>query len=142
MSSRPSDDFIKRFAELAAGSDYSGHDKLRDVDSHDIRAAAEALWRHLFRKKRADRAEARASVSEQDVIEALLARIERYDDDNELVSTVYEDYWDQTDKMGFSFEVRQRMQEELTRKYLAEKQDNGCIPVSNPYGIWIFRFEE
>lgn len=130
--------FADHFAEVAADSDYSRHAKLREVTQYDIRAAAEALWSRKWRSEK-DYSE---QVTEADVIEALLAKVEYYDDENHLVSVVHQDYWDATDKLRLSSGLLQQMQKELSRKYLYEKRIEGFTVVDNDHGIWLFRFED
>lgn len=133
--------FADRFAEVAADSDYSSYAKLQRTSQYDIRAAAEALWQRTRRAQ--DRPEEVAKhLTGVDVINVLTAQVERYDDDNEMVSVNYEGYWDWTDKLGLSSGLRQRMQEELAQKYLAEKRAEGFTTVSNQWGVWLYRFED
>lgn len=133
-------DFIDRFAGVAADSDYSRHAQLRATTENDIRAAAKALWEQRTRgyglKEYGER------VTEADVVEALLAKVEYYHDENHLVSVNYEGYWDMTDGLGLSSGLRKRMQNELFHKYLGEKRMlDGVTTVSNDQGVWLFRFE-
>lgn len=130
--------FADHFAEVAADSDYSRHPKLRDTTQHDIRAAAEALWSKRWRSQE-DYSE---QVTETDVIEALLAKVEHYADENHLVSVAHKDYWDKTDKLGLSSDLRQRMEKELSHEYLYGRRIEGFMTVSNDHGIWLFKFED
>jgi len=132
--------FADRFAEKAAEADYSKFPHLRDVTQYDIRAAGEALWQRITRSG-GDPEEFSKRITGTDVVETLLAKVEHYQDDNHLVSVEHEGYWDWTDKLGLSSSLRQQMQEELTRNYLAEKQGEGFTTVSNQWGIWLFRWE-
>lgn len=129
--------FVDQFAKVAADTDYSRYTKLQRIDQYDIRAAAEALWQ----KRWYSREEFSEQVTDADVIETLLAKVERYDDDNHLVSVKHQDYWNMTDGLGLSSGLRERMQRELSLKYLAEKRMEGFTTVSNQWGIWVFRFE-
>lgn len=135
-------EFADRFAEKAADTDYSRYPQLQGVDQYDIRAAAEALWWRITCSPAYPEAkEYSEQITDMDVIETLLAKVERYDDDNHLVSVNYEGYWDMTDGLGLSSGLREQMQRELTHKYLREKRIDGFTTVSNQWGIWLFRFE-
>lgn len=141
MQQNEKSEFVDRFVEVAANSDYSRHAKLQRTDQHDIQAAAEALWwRITCAPGRAGFKEYSEEIADADVIETLLAKIERYDDDNHLVSVNYEGYWDMTDGLGLSSGLRERMQRELSLKYLSEKRMEGFVTVNNERGIWLFRF--
>lgn len=126
--------FADRFAEKAADSDYSRHTKLQMISQYDIRAAAEALWAYAMRN---DVDLDRTELTENIVITALLAQDRRWDDENELVSTQFEEYWDLTDTFHFSPSLVAQMQEELVRKFLNSKRAE-YIVVNNRDGIWLF----
>ncbi len=133
MRARVPDDFTERFAEQAADSDYSRHPELRGISEEDIRAAAEALWIYAVQ----ERADLSGPVSEQAVIAALLARTKRWDDEGELVSTEFEEYWDATDALGFSAILLKDMKRELAAKHLTAQRDDHVV-VNNRDGIWLF----
>lgn len=132
--------FADAFAEVAADTDYSRFASLRDVTQYDIRAAAEVLWQRITRSG-GDPEEAARALTEIDVTETLLARVEYYQDDNHLVSVNYEGYWDMTDGIIDSPGLKRDIQDHLARKYKAEKRTEGFTVVDNRYGIWLFRFE-
>lgn len=134
-------EFADTFAEKAADTDYSRHAGLRDVTQYDIRAAAEVLWQRITRSG-GDPAEFSKRITGMDVIETLLAKVEKYDDDNHLVSVNYEGYWDWTDGMIDSNSLKRDIQDHLARKRKAEKKAEGFVVVDNRYGIWLFRFED
>jgi hypothetical protein len=125
-------EFTERFAEAAADSDYSSHPFLRDFSEYDIRATAEALER-FARREGVDL----AGLDERMVITAMLARVQRWDDEGELVSTEFEEYWDATDEQGFSSSLMEEIKKALASNFL-EKQKAEHIVVSNQDGIWIF----
>jgi hypothetical protein len=133
-------EFADAFAEKAADTDYSKHANLRDVTQYDIRAAAEALWQKITHSG-GDPKEFSKRIMGMDVIETLLAKIERYDDDNHLVSVNYEGYWDMTDGMIDSDGLKRDIQNHLARKYKAEKRSEGFTVVDNRYGVWLFRLK-
>jgi hypothetical protein len=133
--------FADEFAKAAADSSYSSYAKLQRADQYDIRAAAEALWERLVRRG-ADMEKAGRSLTESDIIEAMLAQVERYDDDNHLVSVNYEGYWDMTDGVIKSQGLRKQIQEHLSGIYQHDKKEQGFTVVNNRYGIWLFRFED
>jgi hypothetical protein len=127
--------FENRFAAQAADSDYSKHAKLRDSTNSDILAAAEALWNHLQRNRINLRE--LGGLDEEIVITAMLAQAGRWEDEDELVSTEFQDYWDQTDTFNFSYTLREQIKNELTISFLASKHD-AYIVVNNRQGIWLF----
>jgi hypothetical protein len=127
-------EFADRFAEAAADSSYSSYRKLKDASQEDIRAAAEALWDYAMR---ANIDLSRTELTEQIVIRAMLAQEKRWGDENELVSTEFEEYWDATDTHHFSPGLVRRIQEELARGFLAGKREKSIV-VDNRYGIWLF----
>lgn len=129
--------FVDHFTEVAADSDYSRYPKLRDTTQDDIRAAAEALWQKRW-KSPEDFSE---QVTEAEVVEALLAKTEHYDDENHLASVIHKSYWDMTDDLGLSSGLREKMQKELSQEYLYQKRIEGFTAVDNDHGIWLFKFE-
>lgn len=133
MRIRVPDDFTERFAERAADSDYSRHPQLRSTSEEDIRATAVALWTYATQ----ERADLSGPVSEQAVVAALLARTKRWDDEGELVSTEFEEYWDTTDTLGFSAILLKDMKRELATRHLAAQRDDHIV-VNNRDGIWLF----
>lgn len=135
MQQRGRSDFADRFAAQAADSDYSRYPALQAASQYDIRAAGEALWTHAMREN-VDL----SALDEQMVIAAMLAQAERWDDEGELVSVRYEEYWDMTDALNLPGVLMKDIKRELARKYLEEKK-TGHIVVNNEYGIWLFRKE-
>lgn len=135
MQVRGRSEFADRFAEAAADTDYSRFPSLRSTSQYDIRAAAEALWTFAMRGG-ADLS--RIELSEAVILTALHAQAERWDDEGELVSVRYEEYWDTTDEMGFSGLLMKDIKRELARKYLEEKKADHVV-VDNRDGIWLFR---
>lgn len=131
--------FADHFAEVAADSDYSRYAKLRDTTQYDIRAAAEALWQQRTRSNGLK--EYSEQVTEADVIEALLAQVEKYGDDNELVSVNYEHYWDLTDTLIDSSDLKKQIERHLAHKFMNDKRMQGCTVVENQWGTWFFKFE-
>ena len=132
MHSSARDKFVERFADLAAESDYSRHPQLRGASEWDIKAAGEALWTYAMRED--------IDISkpgESMVITAMLAQTKRWDDEGELVSVEFEEYWDATDKLGLSGLLTKDLKRELTAKYLATRRDDFVV-VNNRYGIWLF----
>jgi hypothetical protein len=133
--------FADEFAKAAADSSYSSYAKLQGTSQYDIRAAAEALWQRLVHQGE-DMEQAGRSLTEDDVIAALLAQDEHYSDDNHLVSVNYEGYWDMTDGVIESPGLRRQIQEHLSSIYQRDKKAQGFTVVNNRYGIWLFRFED
>lgn len=131
-------EFTERFAEAAADSDYSAKPKLQGVSEFDIRAAGRALWHHwnATLNNGADLIE----IDEPAVIEALSAQVRRYDDEGELVSVEFEEYWDATDAHNLPSGLLEEMKRELARGFLAKQREAGRIVVSDQDGIWIFDF--
>ena len=125
--------FCDRFTQQAADSDYSRHAKLQGASQYDIRAAASALWT-LAAREGIDLSE----LNEGIVITAMLAQEQRWDNEDELVSTEFEEYWDATDAQGFSPGLRQDMQEELVRRFLDGKRKDHIV-INDWDGIWTFR---
>lgn len=126
--------FADRFAEKAADTSYSDYAKLRDVSPYDIRAAAEALWSYAMRN---DIDLVATELTGNIVITALLARVQSWDDESELVSTEFEEYWDATDLHRFSPGLVKQMEEELARNFLNRKREDHIV-VNSGYGIWTF----
>lgn len=128
-------EFADRFAEVAADGDYSRHPKLQSASQYDVRAAAEALWTYAMRNNvNLDQ----VTLDEEIVVTAMLAQERRWDDEGELVSTEFEQYWDLTDRMNFSSGLLEEMKKELVYKYLDIERTDHVI-VSNRDGIWLFR---
>lgn len=129
-------EFADRFALQAADSDYSNprYSKLQGVSQYDIRAAAEALWAYAIRN---DVDLVALDLTEQIVITAMLSQERRWDDENDLVSSEFEDYWDATDEHNFSTGLRKQIQEELARNFLAAKREKYVV-VNGSHGIWLF----
>jgi hypothetical protein len=125
--------FADDFAAKAADSDYSRYPLLRSASQYDIRAAAEALWALALRNN-LDVTE----LNERMVITAMLAKVQRWDDEGELVSVEFEEYWDATDEQGFSSGLMEEIKKALVRNFL-EKQKTEHIVVNNANGIWLFR---
>lgn len=133
MSKRAPNEFTEQFAEHLADSDYSRHPQLRGVGESDIRAAAEALWTYA----RQERMEPFGLMNESSVVTVLLSQVKRWDDEGELVSTEFEEYWDATDELGFSAVLLKDMKRELAAKHLASQRDDHVV-VDNREGIWLF----
>lgn len=132
-------EFIDEFTKTAADTDYSAKPSLQGVSPFDIKAAAVALW-HESAKWGWGRATLFASLNPSVVLHSLEAQVKRYDDDNELVSTEFEEYWDTTDTFNFSTGLRGEIQEGIVRHFLKRKEEEGLAVVSNQDGIWLFRF--
>lgn len=128
-------EFPGRFAEKAADSDYSRYPQLQSLSKEDIYATAEAL------RIQGLRLGVHVSDLEPDepfVITALLAQKQRWDDEGELVSTEFEEYWDATDEHHFSTSLLEEMKRELSRNFLDGKKEEGFVVVNNQDGIWLF----
>lgn len=134
-------EFVDAFTEVAADTDYSAKPSLQGVSRFDIQAAAAALWRESIRRGWG-RETVFASLDSTIVLHALGAQVKRYDDENELVSTEFEEYWDTTDTFDFPTGLRQEMQEIIARRFLKGKEEEGMVTVNNRNGIWLFRFSE
>lgn len=132
MHTNARDKFVERFTKAAADSDYSRHQRLREASQWDIQAAGEALWTYAMRED-ADVSE----LSEGMIVTAMLAQSRRWDDEGELVSVEFEEYWDATDAMNLSGLLMKDMKRELAAKYLATRRDDFVV-VNNRYGIWLF----
>lgn len=130
------DQFAQKFIELAADSDYSRYQKLRDISERDIRAAADALWLKSSRNGSVE--DTFAFLDESTVVSALRCLARRYDDANDLVSSQFREYWDATDKHIKSPGLLARMEAELCSGFLASKKEEGITVVDNAYGIWLF----
>lgn len=128
-------EFADRFAEAAADSNYSAYPQLQVESQYDIRAAAEALW---ATGQRENIDVGSVELDEGNVITVLLTQEQRWDDEGELVSREFEEYWDATDTHGFSASLTQRIQEELTRGFLTKCRTDHVV-VNNSHGIWLFR---
>jgi len=134
-------EFIDRFVEVAADSDWSSRSELQNTEARDIRAAAESLWIHydnLGHHLSNAAGNLRPGVG---IANVLLSQVKRYDDEGELVSVEYEEYWDVTDAIGLSNSLKNQMKGELSNSFLAAKEKEGCIVINNQEGIWLFRFE-
>lgn len=140
MQQRGLSGFADRFAEVAADTDYSRKPALQSTSSFDITAAAEALWRDASRRG-VDLEELASALDSAAVERALEAQVRRYDDEDELVSVEFEEYWDATDEKRFSSMLLEQMKEELARTFLSDKKGEGMIVVNNHEGIWLFKFE-
>lgn len=134
MQQRGRSEFADRFAGAAADTDYSRFPNLRSTSQYDIRAGAEALWT-LAMRENADLDG--LELDEKVVVSVLSAQAERWDDEGELVSVRYEEYWDATDEMGFSGLLMKDIKRELARKYLEGKKAEHIV-VDNRDGIWLF----
>lgn len=131
-------EFADRFAAVAADSDYSRDARLRGIDgNYDIRAAADALWTRTVRSG-ADLD--LGLITESSVIEALLSLKKRYDDENELVSVEFEEFWDACDQQKLSPSTKASVSADLVRDFLSRKRKEGFTVVDNAYGIWLFEF--
>lgn len=133
-------EFHERFAEKAADTDYSRHSQLQGLSKYDIIATAEALrltaiqiGTHVRGWGMLDE----LTLDEPTVITSLLAQKNRWDDEGHLVSTEFEEYWDETDKHNFPSSLLEEMKKALTRSFL-EGRKAECVTVENPYGIWLF----
>lgn len=139
MQQRGLSGFADRFAGVAADTDYSRKPALQSTSSFDITAAAEALWKDASRRG-VDLEELTGTLDSAAVERALEAQVRRYDDEDELVSVEFEEYWDATDEKRFSSMLLEQMKEELTRTFLSDKKEEGMIVVNNHEGIWLFKF--
>jgi hypothetical protein len=134
-------EFIDRFIEVAANSDWPSRQELQDTEELDIQAAAEALWIHYDNLGHHLPRAAGNLRPGAGVINVLLSQVKRYDDKGELVSVEFEEHWDAIDAMGFSDSLKNQMKEELAHVFLAARKKEGCIVVNNQDGIWIFKFD-
>lgn len=133
--------FADRFAEVAADGDYSRIPRLQGTTQYDIRAAAEAMWA-AGTKRGWDREEMGRVLDVATVERVLLAKVSHFSDGNHLVSVEFEEYWDATDKQGFSFGLRETIQEGLVRNYENRKRQELLTVVNNQNGIWVFDLKE
>ncbi|MCP9209602.1 hypothetical protein [Streptomyces cucumeris] len=133
--------FVDRFTEVAADSDYSSYARLTGIDRWDIRATAEALWTHWLRFG-GDREEMARSLTGEVVIDALLAQEARYDDEGDLVEAQFTAFWDAVDDMKLTFGLRGKIRSELASKYLGDQREQGHSVVSDGQGIWLFKFDD
>lgn len=140
MSKYQMGEFIKRFADVAADSDYSRYTQLQDISQFDIDAAARALWQHTAEEKK-DAEETARDLIEADVLRVLLAQVEHYMDSNDLVSVNYEGYWDMTDSLIGSPGLRKQIEEYLSAQYLLNRRTDGQTVVDGEHGIWFFRLK-
>lgn len=133
--------FADKFAEVAADTDYSRFPALRDITQYGIRAAAEAVWAVAWKagwnKDDIQQLDITTSLVEQ----ALTGLVKHYGETNELVSVEFQEYWDATDTMTFSADLRERMETELSWKYMEGKRSEGLTVISNRDGIWIFNLK-
>lgn len=124
--------FADQFAEKAADSDYSRYPQLQGVSQYDIRAAAEALW--IYATREGIRI---GSLEQGEIIRAMLSQVKRWDDEGELVSVEFEEYWDATDAQNLPSSLLEEMKKALTRNFLEGKKGEHIV-VDNRHGIWIF----
>lgn len=124
--------FADAFAEKAADSDYSRYPQLQSVSQYDIRAAAEAVWTYATREGIRI-----GSLERGEVVQAMLAQVQRWDDEGELVSVEFEEYWDATDAQGFSSGLMEDIKKALARNFLEGKKGEHIV-VDNRDGIWLF----
>ncbi len=127
--------FADLFASMAADSDYTHFADLRDFTQYDIRAAAEALWGYaMFNNLNLDR----VGVTEEAIVSALRARTDFWNDEGELVSLMFEEFWDAVDdQKGLSPGLREQIKMQLASHFLAEKRATSIV-VNNRDGIWLF----
>lgn len=128
-------EFPGRFAEKAADSDYSRYPQLQGLSKEDIYATAEAL---RIQGLRLGIHVSELEPDEPFVITALLAQKQRWDDEGELVSAEFEEYWDATDEHHFPTSLLEEMKRELSRNFLDGKKEEGFVVVNNQDGIWLF----
>jgi hypothetical protein len=124
--------FADQFAETAADSDYSRHPQLQGVSQYDIRAAAEAVWTYATREGIRI-----GSLERGEVVRAMLAQVKRWDDEGELVSVEFEEYWDATDAQNLPSSLLDEMKKALARNFLEGKKGEHIV-VDNRDGIWLF----
>ena len=123
-----------RAAPPPAGQAGQPHPQIQGA-SEDITAAATALWTTALRQ--GPGALDRLTLDEPTVITVLLAQKKRWDDEGELVSVEFEEYWDATDKLRFSSGLLEEMKKELARGFLENKKADHVV-VNNFHGIWLF----
>jgi hypothetical protein len=137
---RVMNDFVEKFTDLAAVNNRSPSARLQNLTSHEIQAAAKALWIHTLRS-RGNTDELYAGLGDAEMAKALLAARSTYVDENQLVSTEYREYWELTDTLGLSPGVRQQMQDELAGKFLHRAEAEGFVVINDSHGIWLFKFD-
>ena len=132
MPKRAPDDFVEQFSNRVNDSDYSRHSHLRDASEKSIQAAAQALWTYAT-----GQAIRLPELDEYLVTTTMLAQAKHWDDEGELVSVEFEEYWDATDALNLSAILMKDLKRELAAKHLADQGDS-CVVVNNRDGIWLF----